>query len=394
MTDNAERRPPSRAVEGDQYSPWGADASPTVALAVTGHGFGHSVRCAEVARALLARGVRVRVRTDAPAWLFPAQAERLPSPGWPLDVGVAQHDGLELDIDETRRRWTAFANDFEARVETEATLLVEHGVDIVVGDIPPLAVAAAARAGLPGLALGNFGWDWIYSIWPDFQAVVATVRAAYAQADLLLRLPLHATSDDAFPAFKAIDDVPLIARFATRDRGTVRGELGLRDDASVVLLSFGGFTAQGLDVRALGEWARFVFLLTPPLSTATGAHDLPPNVVALPDTPVDYVSLLSACDAVVTKPGYGIAADCLANRVAMLYTDRGPFREFDVLAQALPALGRARYAPRDELLAGHLGPHLDALLESQAPWTTQPMHGADSVAERVGAFIRRSASSS
>src|SRR5438876_3702981 len=38
------------------------------------------------------------------AWLFPPDVERLPSPGWPLDVGVAQHGGLDLDIDETRRR--------------------------------------------------------------------------------------------------------------------------------------------------------------------------------------------------------------------------------------------------------------------------------------------------
>ena len=60
----------------------------------------------------------------------------------------------------------------------------------------------------------------------------------------------------------------------------------------------------------------------------------------------------------------------------MLYTDRGPFREYDVLAGALPTLGRARYAPRDDLLAGQLGPHLDALLDADAPWTTQPMDGA------------------
>jgi UDP-N-acetylglucosamine:LPS N-acetylglucosamine transferase len=92
---------------------------------------------------------------------------------------------------------------------------------------------------------------------------------------------------------------------------------------------------------------------------------------------------LAACDVVVTKPGYGIVADCLANRVAVLYTDRGPFREYDVLAQALPRLGRAGYIARAELLAGRLGPHLDALLESRASWTEQPFDGAQCVARRV-----------
>ena len=106
-------------------------------------------------------------------------------------------------------------------------------------------------------------------------------------------------------------------------------------------------------------------------------------MLALNETPSDYVSLLAACDVVVTKPGYGIVADCLANRVAVLFTDRGPFREYDVLASALPALGRARYVPRDDLISGNLGQHLDALVESHAGWTAQPINGAEVVAERV-----------
>jgi L-arabinokinase len=348
---------------------------------VSGHGFGHAVRCAEVARELLERGTTVKIRSDAPAWLFPPEVEWLPSPGWPLDVGVAQHDGLDLDIDQTRRRWETFAQDFEAHCIVEAQLLTEHGVDILLGDVPPLAFSAAARAGVPGVALANFGWDWIYAAWPDFEPAVAAVQAGYAQADVLFRLPLHSASADAFSAFEHIEDVPLIVRHARRPRCEVRRELGLARDACVVLLSFGGFTARGLDLARLGQWTRYVFVVTPPMSANTSG--LPSNVLALAETPDDFVSLLNACDAVVTKPGYGIVADCLANQVAMLYTDRGPFREYNVLADALSTLARARYAPREDLLDGELGPHLDALLESHAPWTDEPMDGASVVATKL-----------
>jgi UDP-N-acetylglucosamine:LPS N-acetylglucosamine transferase len=103
----------------------------------------------------------------------------------------------------------------------------------------------------------------------------------------------------------------------------------------------------------------------------------------LNEPPADYVSLLAACDAVITKPGYGIVADCLANRVAMLFTHRGPFREYDVLAEALPRLGRAHYIPRADLGSGTLGPHLEALFASTTSWTTQAMNGAEVVAEQV-----------
>jgi UDP:flavonoid glycosyltransferase YjiC (YdhE family) len=353
------------------------DRRPTIALAVSGHGYGHAVRSAEVARALLERGARVVVRTDAPRWLFPEGVEWLPSPGWPVDVGVVQHDGLEFDIDATRSRWRAFAREFDARAHVEARLLRAAGADIVLGDIPPLAFVAAARASLPSFAVGNFTWDWIYAIWPDFEDIVARVRQGYGCSDALLRLPLHGTDADAFRAFKTVQDVPLVVRHARRSRQQVRSELGLSEAQTVVLVSFGGFAVGGLDVAALERWPRYTFVM------AQVGSRLPPNVIGLNETPADYVSLLAACDVVVTKPGYGIVADCLANRVAVLFTDRGPFREYDVLAEALTRLGRARHVPRQDVLAGELGPHLDALLAADMDWTDQPMNGAAAIAERA-----------
>ncbi len=355
------------------------DARPSVALAVSGHGFGHAVRSAEVAHALIERGARVVVRCDAPRWLFPATVEWIASPGWSLDVGVVQQDGLEFDIDATRTTWRAFAREFEARAVAEARLLQEAGVDIVVGDIPPLAFAAAAHARLPSFALGNFTWDWIYAAWPDFDDVIACIRRGYADAEAVLRLPMHATDADAFAAFRRIEDVPLVARRAARPRDAVRRELGLSVDRRVVLVSFGGFPARGLRLDRLGAWSEYTFLLI----QAETNTSLPVNVLNLNESPADYVSLLAACDVVVTKPGYGIVADCLANRVAVLFTDRGPFREYDVLAEALTNLGRARYVPRQEVLAGDLGPHLDALLASELRWANVPMNGAAFVAEHV-----------
>jgi L-arabinokinase len=354
---------------------------PTVALAVTGHGFGHAVRCAEVARALIGRGARVIVRSEAPRWLFPSEVEWLASPGWPLDVGVVQQDGLEMDIDATRDAWRDFARQFDQRAEVEARLLREADVNVLLADIPPLACAAASRAGIPSFGLTNFTWDWIYAVWTDFEDIVAHIRASYAQAQGLLRLPLHSAQPDAFSAFTRIEDVPLIVRRAARPREEVRRQYELAADARVVLLSFGGFPARGVDMARLGHWTDYEFVLTPPLADAS--FDLPANVRIVNPAPHEYVSFLAACDAVVTKPGYGMVADCLANRVAVLFTDRGPFREYDVLAEALQRLGRARYLPRQALMAGELGPPLDLLLASRTAWTEQPMDGAEVVSERV-----------
>jgi hypothetical protein len=346
---------------------------------VSGHGFGHSVRCAEVAAALLRHGARVIVRTDAPPWLFPAAIDYVVR--GQVDVGVAQHDGLQIHIDRTRENWRSFAATFEERAWREAEVLQQHDVDFVLGDIPPLAFAAARMAGIPSAALGNFGWDWIYGAWPDFGPVIECVQHGYSQADLLLRLPLHSTAPEAFPSFETIEDVPLIARRAKRSRNEMRAQLGVHERARVVLLSFGAFTADGLDLAALVSLTDYRVVLTPPLSASADA--LPQNVLCLREQPSDYVSLLAACDVVITKPGYGIVADCLANRIAVLFTSRGPFREYDVLAEALTTLGRARYVPRDDLLAGHIAYHLAALEAQPDTWADIPLNGAEVVANRV-----------
>ncbi len=54
-----------------------------------------------------------------------------------------------------------------------------------------------------------------------------------------------------------------------------------------------------------------------------------------------YEDLVRAVDVVITKPGYGIIADCIANDAAMLYTSRGRFAEYEVMVArdaAVPAV--------------------------------------------------------
>jgi UDP-N-acetylglucosamine:LPS N-acetylglucosamine transferase len=148
-----------------------------------------------------------------------------------------------------------------------------------------------------------------------------------------------------------------------------------------VLLTFGAFDAHRLDLDALDQWHDYVFVITPPVANE-GQH-LPPNVKAVMRPPKNFVSLIAACDVVVTKPGYGIVSDCLANRVPVLFTDRGAFREYDVLAEALLTQGHACYIPRDDLLAGNVGPHLDALLSTPATWAPIATNGARIVAQRL-----------
>ena len=138
---------------------------PSVVFYVSGHGFGHASRDIEVINALLARrpDLDVRVRTTAARWLFDVTVRgRVAYEHVECDTGVVQHDSLTPDLEATATRAREFYETFDARVLREAAALRQLGARLVVGDVPPLAFAAAREAEIPSIALANFTWEWIY----------------------------------------------------------------------------------------------------------------------------------------------------------------------------------------------------------------------------------------
>jgi hypothetical protein len=334
---------------------------------VSGHGFGHASRAIEVIRALLSRrpAAHISIRTAAPAHLFRAlgdgDRERVDVQPVRTDTGVVQVGSLNLDEEDTVREAACFHATFDQRVAAESDLLQRTGADVVVGDIPPLAFAAAARAGVPSVAIGNFTWDWIYSAYPAFEHlapdVLPQIRLAYATATRALRLPFHGGFE---PMAAVTRDIPLIARRSARNAADTRRTLGVGGNRPAVLPSFGAY---GVDLPLAQLRRSDRFALIEPVHT-------PPDGLLYPD-------LVAAADVVVSKPGYGIVSECVANDTALLYTSRGRFIEYDVFVAAMPQVLRCRYISQQDLLAGRWADAIDALLAQPAPYGRQRIDGAD-----------------
>lgn len=356
-----------------------------LAVYVSGHGYGHSTRTAEVLREVRARAVDlpIVVRTSAPAFLF----EGLIAPPLAVrrvecDVGLVQRDALVIDEAGTVAAWRAFMDGWDARVAGEAAWLRDAGARLVLGDIPPLAFAAAAEAGVPSVALGNFSWDWIYAHLAARESalVEAAARAgeAYARAGLLLRLPFAGD----LSAFRRIEDVPLVARKPTVPKAEARARLGL-DGRPAVLLSFGGLGLPGLRLAAFGALEGWQVLLT-----GGGGDGAAPTNLRRLDGPallaagLEYPDLVGAADVVVTKPGYGIVSDCIGAGTRLVYTDRGDFPEYPVMVAEMPRYLPAVFASNQEVREGRLRRALEAVVA--LPFPSPPRtDGAAVTAERL-----------
>jgi len=350
---------------------------------ISGHAFGHASRCIEVINATLAAdaAAEIVVRTSAARWLFDVTVKgRIEFHELMCDTGVVQRDSLHLDERRTIDEAARFTSALDSRSEAEAAFLRQRGATMVVGDIPPLAFRAAHLAGLPAVAMGNFTWDWIYegyrdaiASWPD---LVPGIRRAYRHAALALRLPMWG----GFEQWGSpIIDLPFVARHSTRSADDVREAIGVPRASRLALASFGGLGISGLALEPLGRLDGWSVVTTAHALEAVG--EASPGVRVLEDAAVygaglRYEDLVRAADVVVTKPGYGIIAECLANDAAILYTDRGRFAEYDVLVEAMPKYVRCRFMPHNDLFEGRWQDHLDALLACPAPPEKPPTNGA------------------
>jgi hypothetical protein len=371
-----------------------------IAFYISGHGFGHASRDIEVLNALgrLAPHEPVAVRTSAPKWLFDLTLTR-PVDFYTreCDTGVVQIDSLRLDEADTVRRASAFHDRLDALAADEADWLRSIGAHLAIGDIPPLACAAAHAAGLPAIALGNFTWDWIYDGYREWLApgsdLIQKLGAAYALADTALRLPMHG----GFTTMREVVDLPFIARRSTREPADTRAQLGLPGDQRLALLSFGGYGLQRIELAAAGGLTGYTIVVTADVTANRRANEVPsdaggsafpPNVKLVDEQALyagglRYEDLVAAVDVVLTKPGYGIIAECVANDTAIVYTSRGHFVEYDVLVREMPRWLRCAFISNEDLLAGRWQQALDKTLALPTPPETIAVDGAERAARHI-----------
>lgn len=363
---------------------------PSIFFYVSGHGFGHTSREIEVINAVAPRlpGWQIVVRTAAPRWLFDRTARPpLTVLEGPCDTGVVQVDSVRLDEHETIRAAAAFYAQLPGLVEAEVGHLRRHDARLVIVDAPPLGCAAAAAHAVPSVVLSNFTWDWIYEAYTaplaSAPGLIATIQDAYRTA-LAWRLPLHG----GFETFSRVVDVPFVARRATIPRDEVRRRLGLPADALLALSSFGGYGLQGFDPAHLDCADRWQVVLT---GRGTGAP-VPRGVCfidenAVYDAGMRYEDLVAAVDVVVTKPGYGIISECIANDTAILYTSRGTFAEYDVMVAQMPRFLRCEYIDLESLLAGRWRESLDRLHQKPPAPERPDTDGAEVIAGMIAGML-------
>jgi len=357
---------------------------PVLCAYVSGHGFGHFTRSAAVLERLRHHAT-IHLRTSGSALALARRAPWLSSIT-DVDVGpgVCQRGPLEPDLAATRAALAEHLRRLPDLVEAEARWLAGVGASAVLADVPPLGLAAAHRAGVPAVGLGNFTWSWIYDGYahhhPDFARAAAALRPLEAQADLFLALE----GGGGLEHLPRVVPVAPVYRRPRLDRAAARRRLGLEAvDATVVLASFGGFGG-ALDLAHAAAHNPGLFLLV-----VGGPSGLAPGraLSVEPDADLTHPDLMAACDCVLGKPGYGTAAEALHRPTPFVHVPRGEFREQAALCAFI-----ARYLPQAALssadfTAGNWSAAVAEALAARPPAPPPPGDGVAEAAARLGAVL-------
>lgn len=360
-------------------------ARPTLYVAITNHGFGHATRTAAVAATVksLLPEVRLILATTAPRWLLAGYLEAdFDYRPKAFDVGVVQSDSIQMDLPATLEKLRHIQAMEATWAAEEAAFLKQAGVQLVLGDIPPMAVSIAHAAGVPCWMMSNFGWDFVYRAWGgEFVAVADWISQRFSQCDRTFRLPFH----EPMAAFPRVEDVGLTGGDPKFDLSQLRSQLQLQAPREkTVLLTFGGLGLQQIPYQGLQKFTDWQFLsfdqLAPELPNlrkierATEGHLRP-------------VDLMPLCGRVVSKPGFSTFAEAVRQDLPIVTIPREDFAEAQLLIEGITRSSYHQILTSDAFLSGSWDFLHQPLKPPQSPAPAVGKNGNHQVARAVVDYL-------
>ncbi len=348
--------------------------TPHLYVALSGHGFGHLAQVAPVLNVLRQHRPTIRLTLQS---LLPEAVLRARISGdfavaaGAADFGMLMVDALEAKVAESLAAYRTFHAEWEARLAWQERMLREAAPDGLLADIPYLTLAAAARLGIPALALCSLNWADILQGYcadePDLAALRAPMLTAYNSAVAFLQ----PAPSMPMPGLVNARPIGPIAALGRNRRAEIDRRLGLREGAALVLMGLGG-----VDMRPpLENWPEFpgVCWLTPPNWEATRSDMV--NWAMLTDC--SMLDLIRSCDALFTKPGYGAFTEAVCNGARVLYVERDDWPEEPWLSHWLMEYGNGVKINRRQLATGDFAESLRALLDQPAKPLVAPTGAAE-----------------
>ena len=350
---------------------------PIIYIAITNHGFGHATRTASIANTIqkLCPEVLLIIVTTAPRWLLESYIEgdfilRQRA----FDLGVIQADSLTMDKPATLEKLREIKKNYKSLIASEVNFIRQNRVNIILADIPFLAVGFAEATDIPCWMISNFGWDFIYRDWGgEFTEIADWISDWYGKSNRLFRLPFH----EPMSAFTNIIDVGLTGGSPHFSPDELRSNWQINTTLEkTILLTFGGLGLQEIPYANISKFPDLQFITFDFL-----APDLP-NLIKVTNRQYRPVDFMPICGRIISKPGYGTFSEATLLEVPVVTIPRDDFAEAAFMLAGLADYNHHQILTAPEFFQGDW----DFLYQSpQPPKQTQVINknGNETIAKAV-----------
>ena len=355
---------------------------PHLLVYISDHGYGHVAQTAPVINTLAALlpGLRLTIKTSiSPQHLRSRITPEFHYIHGTVDPGMEMVSALEVDAQRSMQAYADFHTDWQARVEAESALIEQIAPDVVLSNVTYLPLISTARSGIPAIAMCSLNWADIFRYFcrdmPGAADMLQQIEQSYLQAESFLRL----TPAMPMPWIGKQQSAGPVSQPGVNRRREINRTLGLTENSRLVLVSMGGIAMQ----FPIESWPEVpdLFWLVPDSWRSTRQ-----DVIAIESLALGFSDLLSSCDAILTKPGYGAFVEAACGGVPVLYVEREAWPEQQVLVDWLSQVGLCQRLEAKQLQTGRFAEELQYLLEQPRPQAVIPS-GNEEVAEFLHKFL-------
>ena len=315
---------------------------------ISDYGYGHASRSIAIIRKLLRqyKDTKIYIKNSG---AFDYIKHSLPQKNVEVvnsknDIGVIfRENSVIVDREQTRKMLIDWISSWDKYIKTEKLFCESHSIDLIISDITPQAFVVANELDIPGIAISNFTWHYIfYNLFGNIPAV-EQIRDAYMRADLALVLPFN----EDMNVFGEQRKVGLVSREITGDKYEMRRTMGVSDSEMLVYIGVGRSVdpsflcnMKNLDVPNLK------------LLVQSNVHLPFENVIRIPDKETETQNYINMCDLVVSKTGYSTASEAIRAKVPMFFLKREGFREDELIGDAIEGMGIGKFISESSFLDG------------------------------------------
>ncbi len=260
------------------------------------------------------------------------------------DVGVIfKKNSTVVDRAQTKKMLDKWLGSWNNYIEREKRFCEKHKIDLILSDITPQVFIVADELNVPGIAVSNFTWHYIY--YHLFGKIPETeqVKNAYQNADLGIVLPFNENMN----IFKKKREISLVSREITVNKQEMKEKSGIADNELLVYLSVGrSFNPSFLRKMKWIDKSDVRFLVPEAIEVPFD------NVLRIPDTETEFQNYINMCDLVVSKTGYSTVSEAIRAKIPMFLLRRDGFKEDELIGNAIEELGIGEFISEKSFLEG------------------------------------------